>query len=181
VFSAGNTYFYIGSRILFGLALEGKAPKLLAKCTKRGVPIYSVIIMVLFSLLGKVYLTWLLSAYLLTTEAFMQVSERGTLVLNWWIIFFVLPAEPLTFTTLLGSSTCCLPLEFWPGPLFPLRIYDSIRWVMNYGVWVRDFLLLNVGYETSRNTQNGTSLSYSLPTIFCVSTFLAHYVRHPES
>lgn len=57
VFSAGNTYFYIGSRILFGLALEGKAPKLLAKCTKRGVPIYSVIIMVLFSLLGKVYLT----------------------------------------------------------------------------------------------------------------------------
>ncbi|XP_006457893.1 hypothetical protein AGABI2DRAFT_176453 [Agaricus bisporus var. bisporus H97] len=66
VFSAGNTYFYIGSRILFGLALEGKAPKLLAKCTKRGVPIYSVIVMVLFSLL-----------------AFMQVSERGTLVLNW--------------------------------------------------------------------------------------------------
>jgi amino acid transporter len=53
VFSAGNTYFYIGSRILFGLALEGKAPKILAKCTKRGVPIYSVIIMVLFSFLGE--------------------------------------------------------------------------------------------------------------------------------
>ncbi|KXN91492.1 General amino acid permease AGP2 [Leucoagaricus sp. SymC.cos] len=66
VFSAGNTYFYIGSRILFGLALEGKAPKILAKCTKKGVPIYSVIIMVFFSLL-----------------AFMQVSEKGTIVLNW--------------------------------------------------------------------------------------------------
>lgn len=53
VFSAGNTYFYIGSRILFGLALEGKAPKILAKCSKRGVPIYSICVMVLFSLLGR--------------------------------------------------------------------------------------------------------------------------------
>ncbi|KAF9448029.1 general amino acid permease AGP2 [Macrolepiota fuliginosa MF-IS2] len=66
VFSAGNTYFYIGSRTLFGLALEGKAPKLLAKCNKKGVPVYSVGVMILFSLL-----------------AFMQVSEKGTVVLNW--------------------------------------------------------------------------------------------------
>lgn len=54
VFSAGNTYFYIGSRVLFGLALEGKAPKWLTKCNKQGVPVYSVIAMVLFSLLGRV-------------------------------------------------------------------------------------------------------------------------------
>lgn len=66
VFSAGNTYFYIGSRTLFGLALEGKAPRFFVKCNKHGVPIYSVVIMVLFSLLS-----------------FMQVSEKGTIVLNW--------------------------------------------------------------------------------------------------
>jgi amino acid transporter len=59
VFSAGNTYFYIGSRILFGLALEGKAPKILTKCNRQGVPIYSVFIMVLFSLLGIVLLSTL--------------------------------------------------------------------------------------------------------------------------
>jgi amino acid transporter len=58
VFSAGNTYFYIGSRTLFGLALEGKAPKILAKCNKKGVPMYSVIIMILFALLCKPQSLW---------------------------------------------------------------------------------------------------------------------------
>jgi len=40
-FSAGNSYVYCASRSLFGLALEGKAPKFLTKCTKNGVPIVS--------------------------------------------------------------------------------------------------------------------------------------------
>ncbi len=53
IFSAGNTYFYIGSRVVFGLALEGKAPRIFARCNKRGVPVYSVAFMVLFALLGK--------------------------------------------------------------------------------------------------------------------------------
>jgi amino acid transporter len=38
-FSAGNSYVYCASRSLFGLALEGKAPKFLTKCTKNGVPV----------------------------------------------------------------------------------------------------------------------------------------------
>lgn len=42
VFSAGNSYVFCGSRTLFGLALEGKAPKFLTRCTANGVPIYCV-------------------------------------------------------------------------------------------------------------------------------------------
>lgn len=42
-FSAGNSYVYCASRSLFGLALEGKAPKFLTKCNKNGVPIVSEI------------------------------------------------------------------------------------------------------------------------------------------
>ncbi|KAG5645584.1 hypothetical protein DXG03_005722 [Asterophora parasitica] len=42
VFSAGNSYVYCASRTLLGLALEGKAPKFMTKCTKNGVPIYCV-------------------------------------------------------------------------------------------------------------------------------------------
>jgi len=43
-FSAGNSYVYCASRSLFGLALEGKAPKFLTKCTKNGVPIVSTLL-----------------------------------------------------------------------------------------------------------------------------------------
>ena len=42
VFSAGNGYVYCASRTLFGLALEGKAPKFLTRCTASGVPVYCV-------------------------------------------------------------------------------------------------------------------------------------------
>ena len=42
VLSCGNTGLYAGSRMLYALALEGKAPKFLAKTSSRGVPYMSV-------------------------------------------------------------------------------------------------------------------------------------------
>ncbi|KAH6655392.1 putative general amino acid permease [Truncatella angustata] len=67
-FSAGNSYVYCASRSLFGLALEGKAPKFLTICLKNGVPIYSVIIVLLISLLS-----------------FLQVSSNTATVLSWFV------------------------------------------------------------------------------------------------
>lgn len=83
IFSAGNTYFYVGSRVLFGLALEGKAPKILARCNKRGVPVYSVASMILFCLLGMPSNIAPQERHQLMELAFMQVSRKGTTVLNW--------------------------------------------------------------------------------------------------
>lgn len=40
VFSAGNALTYCATRSLYGLALDGRAPKVLAK-TARGIPIYA--------------------------------------------------------------------------------------------------------------------------------------------
>lgn len=67
-FSAGNSYVYCASRSLYGLALEGKAPRVLTKCTKQGVPVYCV---------GAVLLIALLS--------FLQVSNGASVVLNWFV------------------------------------------------------------------------------------------------
>lgn len=59
---------YCASRSLFGLALEGKAPKFLTICLKNGVPIYSVIVVLLISLLS-----------------FLQVSSNTATVLSWFV------------------------------------------------------------------------------------------------
>ncbi|THC96765.1 hypothetical protein EYZ11_003774 [Aspergillus tanneri] len=67
-FSAGNSYVYCASRSLFGLALEGKAPRVLTKCTKSGVPIYCVGVVLLIALL-----------------AFLQVSNGAAVVLQWFV------------------------------------------------------------------------------------------------
>ncbi|EGP91817.1 unnamed protein product [Zymoseptoria tritici ST99CH_1A5] len=52
IFSAGNTYTYCAIRNLYSLSLEGRAPKVLQKCTKSGVPIYCFAITMIFPLLS---------------------------------------------------------------------------------------------------------------------------------
>lgn len=69
MFSAVNSALYVGSRTLYGLAVEGLAPKIFAWTNKRGVPAYSLILMNLIGFLsllnlssgaGVVY-TWIIS------------------------------------------------------------------------------------------------------------------------
>lgn len=67
-FSAGNSYVYCASRSLFGLALEGKAPRVLTKCNRNGVPIYCVGVVLAIGLL-----------------AFLQVSNAAGVVLSWFV------------------------------------------------------------------------------------------------
>jgi amino acid transporter len=67
-FSAGNSYVYCASRSLYGLALEGKAPRIFIKCTKQGVPFYSVILVLAISLLS-----------------FLQLGKSSAVVLTWFV------------------------------------------------------------------------------------------------
>lgn len=70
VLSAGNSSLYVGSRVLWVLAEEGKAPKFLRKVNKGGVPVNALIATTLIGMLcfltslfgdGTVY-SWLLNA-----------------------------------------------------------------------------------------------------------------------
>ncbi|XHG00537.1 hypothetical protein AWENTII_003978 [Aspergillus wentii] len=81
-FSAGNSYVYCASRSLYGLALDGKAPRLFTKCTRNGVPIYCV---------GAVLLIALLS--------FLQVSNSSSVVLDWFV-------NLVTASQLINFSVC---------------------------------------------------------------------------
>ncbi|KAJ3117796.1 hypothetical protein HDU96_005577 [Phlyctochytrium bullatum] len=52
VLSAANSSIYACSRTLMGLAAEGKAPKFLAKVDRRGVPVWSLVVSVIFGCLA---------------------------------------------------------------------------------------------------------------------------------
>jgi len=52
IFSAGNAYTYCAMRSLYGLALEGQAPRIFMKCTKSGIPIYCFAVTMIFPLLS---------------------------------------------------------------------------------------------------------------------------------
>ena len=68
IFSAGNTYTYCAVRNLYGLALEGRAPRILAYTTKKGVPIWSFCVVMLFPFLS-----------------FLQLGNGSAKALNWLI------------------------------------------------------------------------------------------------
>ena len=94
IFSAGNTYTYAATRSLYGIALEGRAPKILTKCTKSGVPIASFCVVMIFPFLS-----------------FLQVSNGSNQVLTWLINLYCI------LQGLQGSR--CQPTNLslrWPLP-----------------------------------------------------------------
>ncbi|KIM44430.1 hypothetical protein M413DRAFT_353125 [Hebeloma cylindrosporum] len=67
-FSAGNSFLFCSSRVLYGLALRGQAPKVLTYCTKKGLPLYAVLVASAFSFLS-----------------FMSVSSGSNRVFGWFV------------------------------------------------------------------------------------------------
>ncbi|KAI9886790.1 MAG: hypothetical protein M1823_001359 [Watsoniomyces obsoletus] len=68
VFSASNSDLYIATRTIYGLAVDGKAPRILARTDARGVPIYALGLSSLFALL-----------------AFMSVSDDSRTVFLYFV------------------------------------------------------------------------------------------------
>lgn len=68
VLSSGNGIFFAATRTLYGMALEGTAPKFFSKTLKSGVPYYAVATVIAFSCL-----------------AFLQASNSSAKVLTWLV------------------------------------------------------------------------------------------------
>lgn len=85
IFSAGNTYTYCAIRTLYGLALDGRAPRFLTHTTSKGVPIYCFIVVMIFPLLS-----------------FLQVSNNSSVVITW-------------FASLITGGGTCSKLYLWSG------------------------------------------------------------------
>ena len=68
VLSAGNNVVFSAARTLHGMACEGKAPPIFAKCNKHGIPYYAVGTALAFCLLSL-----------------LQLSDTSSTVLDWLV------------------------------------------------------------------------------------------------
>ncbi|KAF8964612.1 hypothetical protein BGZ52_011760, partial [Haplosporangium bisporale] len=66
--SAGNSFLYSGSRVLYSMSLNGQAPKWFAITNRRGVPYVAVLFTWCFGML-----------------AYLNVSNTGATVFNWFV------------------------------------------------------------------------------------------------
>jgi yeast amino acid transporter len=88
-FSAGDTFLFCSSRILYGLALRGQAPRFLTYCTDNGIPLYAVLTSVSTIFCGLIYFfdggrTYTKQS-LCALLSFMTLSSDSNRVFNWFV------------------------------------------------------------------------------------------------
>lgn len=157
IFSAGNAYTYCAMRSLYGLALEGQAPKIFARCSRSGIPIWAFAVTMLFPLLSFLAvssgtseaLTWFANL----TEA-AQLIDYMIMSLTYLFFYRALKAQ--------GIDRASLPYKGWFQP------YSA--WIGLVGETV---ILGMYGYETflPGNWDLGTFFSYYTMVFVAVLTY----------
>ncbi len=82
-FSAGNSYTFCSSRTLYGMAMQHRAPGVFRRCNKQGVPIFAVLVSLVWGAL-----------------AFLQLSQGASKVLN-WIINLITASQLMNYCIIL--------------------------------------------------------------------------------
>ncbi|KND86543.1 General amino acid permease AGP2 [Tolypocladium ophioglossoides CBS 100239] len=152
-FSAGNSYVYCASRSLYGLALEGKAPKFMTTCTKKGVPVFCVAFVLLFALL-----------------AFLQLESNAAVVLD-WLVSLVTASQLINFSVVCTTYLCFYKALQAQGISRDTLPYKA--WFMPYAAWyglVGTFIMAFVG---------GYTVFLPLPGYRTVADFLFSYTMIP--
>lgn len=134
IFSAGNTYTYCATRILYSLALEGRAPRVLTKCTKKGVPIYCFAVVMCFPFLS-----------------FLQVSNSSAVVLNWLVAL-------VTAGGLINFNVMCITYIFFWRAVKAQGVdrskFPYVGWFQPYSAFIalgfEVFVLIFAGYPSFR-------------------------------
>ena len=147
IFSAGNAYVYCGMRTLYGMALEGRAPAFLKKCTKKGIPIYCFAITMLFPLLS-----------------FLQVSNNAAQVVT---RFANLTEAAQLIDYIVMSITYLFFYRALRVQGIDRKTLPYVGWFQPYCAWIGVFgMLLVVG---------GYGYTTFLPGWWDVGTFFSYY------
>ncbi|KAJ8583988.1 general amino acid permease 1 [Rhizopogon salebrosus TDB-379] len=164
-FSAGNSFLFCSSRILYGLAIRGQAPHFLTFCTKKGLPIAAVLCSSAFAFLS---LLGVLSGAGIAFNWFLQLATVGGYVgwfsINVTYLFFYrgLRAQKIDRRGLYYWNTLQPWLSIWGlfwSIIFILINGFTVFWhfkvsgFMTSYVVVPVFLLLIVFWKYTRQTE----------------------------
>jgi len=147
IFSAGNTYTYCATRTLYGLALEGRAPRVLRKCTKGGVPLFCFFVVMIFPFLS-----------------FLQVSSGSATVLTWLVNLItaggIIDYIVMTTTYIFFYRAC-------KAQGLNRKTLPYCGWFQPYSAWIgligEIVIVLTYGYSTF------------LPGSFSLGSFFSYY------
>ncbi|ODV69349.1 hypothetical protein HYPBUDRAFT_103124 [Hyphopichia burtonii NRRL Y-1933] len=162
VFSAANSDMYICSRTIYGLAIEGYAPKIFAKTNKIGVPIYGILLSFLFCCL-----------------AFMSLSSSSAEVFSYFVNVVSLAGLIAWFSVLLIHIRFMAALKAQGIPRSSLSYTAPLQPYLSYGaITVCTIIILIKNFTAFLGDTfdyKGFITGYIILPVF-VLTFLIHKI-----
>ncbi|KAH7399553.1 proline-specific permease-like protein [Pyrenochaeta sp. MPI-SDFR-AT-0127] len=148
--SAGNAFLYSGSRVLYGMALNGEAPKIFGRTSKKGVPYLAVLA------------TWAIGLL-----AYLNVSNTGAQVFLWFSNISTISGFIAWIVVMITYIRFRKAMEF-NHMLSALPYRTSLQPYATYVVLgVVSLLTLTNGFQVF------------VPSKWAVSDFLAAYITIP--
>jgi amino acid transporter len=147
IFSAGNTYTYCATRSLYSLAIEGRAPRFLRKCTKNGVPIYCFLIVMIFPFLS-----------------FLQLSDNASKVLT-WLINIITAGGLINYIVMCGTYIAFYKACKAQG--LDRKTLPYCGYFQPYGTWIALCFEITVVFVYGYST--------FLPGAFTLESFFTYY------
>jgi amino acid transporter len=148
--SAGNAFLFSGSRVLYGMALNGDAPKIFGKTNRNGVPWVAVLA------------TWSIGLL-----AFLNQSSTGAQVFTWF-------SNISTISGFIAWIVCMITYIRFRKALVYNNLLDTLPFktpLQPYFVWFTLFIV------TILTLTNGFQVFF--PSQWSVSSFLAAYITIP--
>ncbi|RFU72899.1 proline-specific permease [Trichoderma arundinaceum] len=157
--SAGNSFLYSASRVLYSMAVSGQAPKWFALTNRLGVPYVAVLFTWMFSLL-----------------AFLNVNNSGATVFNWFVNISTISgflAWIIIMITYLRFRKAIMFNNLWPEmpyktPLQPYATYAAL--------FVISILTLTNGFQVFIG--DNWNVSDFLAAYITLPIFLVLYAGH---
>ncbi|CUM46194.1 uncharacterized protein AC631_00009 [Debaryomyces fabryi] len=154
-FSAGNSYTFCSSRVLYGFAVDGYAPKFFTATTNSGIPLYCILVSLLWALIS-----------------FLQLGEQASVVLD-WIMNLITSCQLMNFTILCvvyvffyramkaqGIDRRTLPFRSWYQPWLAIiggsfafimifvssyEVFEPGQWDVKSFLFTYLFVFINIG------------------------------------
>lgn len=148
--SAGNAFLFSGSRIMYGMALNGQAPKFFAQTNRYGVPWAAILVTWVFGLL-----------------AYLNVSNSGANVFNWFV-------NISTISGFIGWIVCLITYLRFRKALVYNNALDTLPFKTPFQPYATWFVLLVLVVLTLTN-----GFHVFFPENWSAANFLAAYITLP--
>ncbi|CAM1506346.1 Fc.00g059870.m01.CDS01 [Cosmosporella sp. VM-42] len=157
--SAGNSFLYSGSRVLYSMALNGQAPKWFRHTNKHGVPWVAVLFTWCFGLL-----------------AFLNVSNSGATVFSWFVNISTISGYIAWIVVMITYLRFRKAMEY--NSLLDVRPYKT-----RFQPYATYFALLMISLLTLTNgftvfTKGNWDTSSFIAAYITLPIFLALYLGH---